>query len=204
MGYGRSEFIKVAKDLEIETIEFQHGTFSKYHLGYSYPNSKELDYFPDKFLVWNEYWQNLIEFPCKVEIYPFKYLENERKKYQLKKIKNQIIILGQGGLTDRMAKKILDNLEKFKNYKIVFKLHPEEYGKIELYKNLIQLQKRLNIEILENVDLYKYLAESEYQAGVFSTALYEGVEFECKTILFNLPGIEYMDKFIKMYKVEVL
>ena len=38
---------------------------------------------------------------------------------------------------------------------------------------------------------------SEYQLGVFSTALYEGVEFGCKTILADLPGIEYMDQFIK-------
>jgi hypothetical protein len=204
VSYGRSELIKAAKDLKIETIEFQHGTFSRYHLGYFYPNSKQLDYFPDKFLVWNIYWKNLIKFPCEVEIYPFKYLENERKKYQLRKNKNQLIVLGQGGLTDRMAEKILNNLEKFKNYKILFKLHPNEYGKVKSYKNLVKLQKKLNIEILENVDLYKYLAESEYQAGVFSTALYEGVEFGCKTILFDLPGIEYMDKFIEMYRVEVL
>jgi hypothetical protein len=115
-----------------------------------------------------------------------------------------MIILGQGGLTDRIAQKILKNIEKFKKYQILFKLHPEEYGKIESYKNLIQLQKELNIIILENVDLYKYLAQSEYQAGVFSTALYEGVEFKCKTILFNLPGIEYMDKFTEIYEVEVL
>ena len=205
--YGKAELIYLAKQNGIKTIEFQHGTFSEYHLGYSYPNRKYLDYFPDEFWVWNEYWRNLINFPISkdnVKIYPFKYLEQEKQKYNLKKIKNQMVILCQGGITDRMAKKILDNFEKFKNYDLIFKLHPEEYGKSNLYENLIKLQKIKPIKIVENIDLYKLLAQSEYQAGVFSTALYEGIEFGCKTILFNLPGIEYMDKFIDMYKVEVI
>ena len=63
-----------------------------------------------------------------------------------------------------------------------------------------RLQKKYNVSIVTNVDLYEYLAKSEYQAGVFSTALYEGVEFNCKTILLKLPGIEYMDQFIKINK----
>ena len=167
----------------------------------------KLDYFPDEFWVWNEYWKNLIKFPISqknIKIHSFKYLEEEKRKYNLQKIENQMVILCQGGLTDRIAKKILDNIEKFKNYKLIFKLHPEEYGKSHLYNNLVELQKLLDIEIVENVDLYKLLAQSEYQAGVFSTALYEGIEFKCKTILFDLPGIEYMDKFIEMYGVEVI
>jgi len=208
VSYGRSELIKAAKDLGIKVIEFQHGTFSKYHLGYSYPNyNGELDYFPDEFWVWNEYWKNLIDFPIKkenVKIYPFKYLELQKKNYSLQKIKNQMVVLCQGGLTDSMAKRILDNLERFKQYKLIFKLHPEEYGKSHLYKNLMQLKSQLDIEIVEDIDLYQLLAKSQYQAGVFSTALYEGIEFGCKTILFNLPGIEYMDKFIEMYGVEVI
>jgi len=207
VSYGRAELIQAAKDLNIKTIELQHGTFSQYHLGYSYPNRKSLDYFPDEFYVWNNYWKNLIELPIpneNVKIYPFKYLENEKSKYQCDKIQNQMVVLCQGGLTNRIAKKILDNIEKFNKYKIIFKLHPEEYGKSNKYENLMKLKSILNITIVENVNLYELLARSEYQAGVFSTALYEGVEFGCKTILFNLPGIEYMDKFIKMYKVEVI
>jgi len=209
VSYGRAELIKAAKDLGIRTIELQHGTFSKYHLGYSYPNYEgKLDYFPDEFWVWNEYWQNLIEFPINkenIKIYPFKYLEILKNKYKVHKKKNQVVVLGQGGLTDRMAQKILKNYKFFEDKKIIFKLHPEEYGRSNLYYNLNNLKKQhKNIEIVEDVDLYKLLAQSEYQAGVFSTALYEGVEFECKTILFNLPGIEYMDRFINIYKVIVL
>ena len=207
VSYGRAELIKAAKDLNIKTIELQHGNFTKYHPGYSYLNRDSLDYFSNEFWVWNEYWKNLMSFSIpqnNIKIYPFKYLEEEKNKYNLTKNKNQILILGQGGISDRMAKKILDNANIFKNFKIIFKLHPNEYGKVSQYKNLLELKKKKDITIVENVDMYDLLAKSEYQAGVYSTALYEGVEFGCKTILFDLPGVEYMDKFIEMYEVEVI
>ena len=203
VGYSKPEVIKAAKDLGIKVIEFQHGIFSKYHLGYSYPNHKQkLDYFPDEFWVWNNYWKNLIKFPISeenIKIYSFKYLDELKKKYKgIKKKKNQLIVLGQDGLTDKMAKKILDNINFFDKFDIIFKLHPKEYNNNNLYQNLSKLQNIKKIKIIKEVNLYQLLAESEYQAGVFSTALYEGIEFKCKTILFNLAGIEYMDKFIKM------
>ena len=207
VSYGKAELIKVAKELNIPVIELQHGTFSKYHLGYSFPQHKNLDYFPDQFWVWNEYWQNLIKLPIakeNIKVFPFQYMEKLKLKYKLQKIKNQLVVLGQGGVTDNIAKKIINHLEYFNKFNIVLKLHPEEYGKSHLYQNLQKLRKLHKIDILEDVDLYQLLAESEYQAGVFSTALYEGVEFGCKTILFNLPGIEYMEKFIENYQVEIV
>ena len=67
------------------------------------------------------------------------------------------------------------------------------------YKKLDYLEKKHNVKVVTDINLYKQLANSEFQAGVFSTALYEGIEFNCKTILLDLPGIEYMDSFIEKY-----
>ena len=158
VSYGRGELIKAANDLNIEIIELQHGTFSKYHLGYSFPNNNNNTYFPTKFYVWNKYWKNLINLPIH-----------------------------------------LDNNAFFQKFNITFKLHHNEYHMISSYKNLIYIQKKFNAKLVTNINLYEYLAKSEYQAGVFSTSLYEGVEFNCKTILLDVPGIEYMDKFIENY-----
>jgi hypothetical protein len=203
ISYGRGELIKAAKDLGIEVIELQHGTFSKYHLGYSFPEKVNTQYFPDKFYVWNDYWRTLINLPIpldKVIIFPFQYLEIEKKKYMhVKKEESSLIIFSQGGITEKIVEKIIENITYFQKFKIIFKLHPNEYHMISKYKNLIYLQKKYNIKVVTNINLYEYLAKSEYQAGVFSTALYEGVEFNCKTILLDLPGIEYMDKFITKY-----
>ena len=203
VSYGRGELIRAANDLNIEIIELQHGTFSKYHLGYSFPNGNNKAYLPTKFYVWNKYWKDLINFPIPKEniiLFPFQYLETEKKKYNtLIKKENSLIVFGQGGITESIADKIISNINYFKKYNIIFKLHPNEYHMISKYKNLAYLKNKYNITVVTNIDLYKTLATSDYQAGVFSTVLYEGIAFNCKTILLDLPGIEYMEKFIKKY-----
>ena len=203
VSYGRGELIKAANDLNIEIIELQHGTFSKYHLGYSFPNGNNKAYLPTKFYVWNKYWKDLINLPIPIEniiLSPFKYLEIEKKKYdRIKKEKDSLLILSQGGITESILSKIIENITYFQKFNITFKRHPNEYHMMSEYKNLIYLQKKHNVKVVSNIDLYEYLAKSEYQAGVFSTSLYEGVEFNCKTILLDVPGIEYMDKFIENY-----
>ena len=206
-GYG--SLIKAAKELYIEVLEFQHGNFSKYHFGYYFgEDKKDLDYFPDKFLVWNEYWKSLINFPIKDEniiIRKFDYLEYRKNLYShIKKNKNQALVLSQGVLGDRIAKRILDNWDYFKQFDIKYKLHPGEYGRWKNYPNLIKLSRYENVEILEDADLYDLFSSSEYQIGVYSTALSEGVEFGCKTILLDLLGIEEMYKFVEIYEVKII
>ncbi len=208
VSYDKGDFIKAAKDVDVETIEFQHGTFSKYHLGYYFPLlTEKLEYFPDKFYVWSDYWKNIIEFPISknnVIVYGFPYLQEMKNRYKnISKKKGLMVILSQGALGEQIAKKICDNWDFFKDYSIKYKLHPGEYGRWKTYPSLVKLLNKRNVEILEEVDIYKLFAEAEYQVGVFSTALYEGIEFGCKTILLDLPGIEYMDYFIKKYKPKI-
>ena len=204
VSYGKGELIKAAKELNIKVIELQHGTFSKYHLGYSFPNTKNNTYFPDELYVWNSYWKNIIKLPINkdnVIIHPFKYLNNEKEKYLLNpKNKNSLIIFGQGGITDKIAERIIQRIDTIKKYDVTFKLHPNEYHMLNRYDKLNYLKEKYNFKIVTDINIYEYLSLSEYQGGVFSTVLYEGLEFNCKTILFNLPGIEYMDEFIKKYK----
>ncbi len=204
VAYGRAEMIYAAKKAGVEVVELQHGTFSKYHLGYSYPDVFRLpEYMPDTFWVWNRFWEEMIS-SCnpgmKIEIYPFRFMEEEKKKYRrYMKKKDTLLVLSQSGHTEAIAKKIKENSAFFQKYKIYFKMHPSEYGRSNTYPTLQTLVDYGMVEIVEESDLYRLFAVSEYQAGVFSTALYEGVEFDCKTILFDLPGIEYMDLFIKKH-----
>tara|TARA_B100001758_G_scaffold126664_1_gene108956 strand:+ start:3460 stop:4758 length:1299 start_codon:yes stop_codon:yes gene_type:complete len=204
VSYGKGELIKAANDLNIKIIELQHGTFSKYHLGYSFPGKSNKLYLPTKFYVWNKFWKKLINLSMpksNIIIHPFKHIENEKQKYNyLKKKKNSLIVFGQGGITENIANKIINNISYFKRFNIIFKLHPNEYHMRTKYENLKHLEKMQNIKVVTNIDLYKELALSEFQAGVFSTVLYEGVEFNCKTILLELSGIEYMEKFIEQHK----
>lgn len=210
VAYNYAPIIKAAKHNNIKVKEFQHGVISKYHLGYSYPSLKnKLHYFPDKLLIWSAMWRKAAEYPISDEdiiVSSFKYLERTKNKYKsLNKINNQYLILSQTAISDKICKKILKNKEFFYNKKIIYKLHPFEFDIWEDNKWLLKLRNALDVEIIgEQRSLYELMATSEYQVGVFSTALYEGVEFGCKTILLNVDGIEYMESFINMYNVQVL
>lgn len=210
VSYGQSDIIKAAKNNNIEVIELQHGTFSKYHLGYSFPDrEKILDYFPDKFYVWNKYWKNLIKLPIDDEyvvIDKFRYLEKQKLKFKhLSKNQNQIVVLSQGAIGNAIAEKFLEHFYRFENYTIKYKLHPGEFDRWKNYPALKELSKFNNVEVLKSeIPLYELFATSSIQVGVFSTALYEGVEFGCETILLNISGIEYMEQFINNIDVKIL
>lgn len=208
VGYGYFHFVKAAKDLGIEVIELQHGTFSKYHLGYSYPISKpDTAYLPDQFYVWSDFWKNCNVLPIpedRIKVYSFRHGMEKLQKYGKVEKKKQITIISQGVIGKDLAKKVPQILKEYPGYKVNFKLHPGEFGRWKEYPRLNELVKLQKVTVLEDVDLYKLLAESEYQAGVFSTAIFEGIDLGCKTILFSLPGIEYMDELIDAGKVDVI
>jgi len=209
VGYAYGDAIKAAKDLGIETVEIQHGTFSKYHLGYSFPGRvKDLDYFPDKFMAWGEYWKKLNVIPLSeknIIISGFTHFNNLRERYtDVVRNPRQILILSQGALGPQIADNILEQIESLISYPIVYKLHPGEYSRWQEYTSLVKLSKYPNVSIVKDEDLYRLFAESAFQIGVFSTALYEGLGFDCRTILLELPGIEYMRDLIETETVETL
>ncbi len=205
VSYAYPSLVRAAKDLDIEVTELQHGAFSKYHLGYSYNCIRDVDYFPDKFLAWNEFWRNIAALPLKKEdigIYPFRFQVAEVEKYRkIPKIRNQVVVISQGPIADKMCKIILDNFDFFQDKSIKYKLHP---GELKSYKDsyfVTQLLLKENVDLVIDDNLYELFASSEYQVGVYSTALYEGLEFGLKTILCNTMFVEYMEELIDLDKV---
>jgi len=211
VAYENQAMIAAAKNNGIEVIELQHGTISNYHLGYNYPNpnDKDLEYFPDKILSFGEYWKTIANYPIDYEniiSLGFPYLDENIESYiGSGKNKNQILFISQGVigkyLSDfaySLAKQLENSKEKGK-YEIIYKLHPGEYSNWEnTYKNLKKVNELPNFTVIDNskISLYKLFSKSEYQVGVFSTAIYEGLLFNCKTFLVDLPGVEYMDSLI--------
>lgn len=195
--------IAAAKELNIEVIEFQHGVITPYHIGYNYPlGTKEVDYFPNKLLTFGEYWNKAASFPenAEIEVYGFPYL-NTRYNYYKKEVKNkkQILFLSQGTIGEKLSKLAYEISKRLPDYKIIYKLHPGEYTRWKsIYPDLLKASSLNNFKVIEDnkTDLYYFFAKSEFQVGVYSTAIFEGLTFECKTLLYNLPGIEYMDDLI--------
>ena len=81
------------------------------------------------------------------------------------------------------------------DYHIVFKLHPRDCVN---WQNRYPWLVDANIEVIDDAEtsLYKLMAESEIQVGVYSTAIFEGLAFDLETYLIDWPGIENIEPLI--------
>ena len=194
VSYYNMPLIFAAKNLNIEVIEMQHGIISKYHLGYHYPYY-ESDFFPEYLFTFSKFWNKSASYPSpniKNVGNNFLYVKNKKSKKQ----KNTILIISQATIGVKLENFILKNMKFFKNYKIYFKLHPNEFDNYKLkYEKLINLKNV--IIVLNEFNINELQNFCEYQIGIYSTAIYEGIERNCKTLLLNEIGVEYMEQLLK-------
>ena len=206
VGYENQAIIGAAKDLGIEVIELQHGTITDYHLGYSYPpktrSKGDIAYYPDKILTFGEYWINEENSPISKEnIIPigFSYFESQSKEFMnLEAISNQVLFISQGVIGKDLSKIAYEFARKMPDYSVIYKLHPGEY---ETWRENYPLLTNdlINFKVIDNsqIPLYELFARSNFQVGAFSTAIYEGLMFDCKTFIVNISGVEYVSDLIK-------
>ncbi len=195
--------ISAAKKANTKIIELQHGVITKYHLGYSYPECKPIPYAPDELWLFGEYWLDTVQLPTNMDtkIYGFNYF----KQYKLKvgkKIKNQILFTSEGPIGKKLFKIAIKVAKLAPEQTVLFKLHPSEL--ISDYQKILNSEpsRTSNFSIVgTEQNTYDLMLSSEYQAGVSSTTLFEGLCLGNKIILVNLPGTEYMDALIEKYSI---
>ena len=194
VSYYNMPLVFAAKNLGMEVIEMQHGVISQYHLGYHYPYYKT-NFFPDKLYLFSDFWKESATYPkSNIETVGNSFLYTEKEK--VLKEKDTILIVSQTTIADKLKAFLLYNIDKLDGYKIYFKLHPNEfnnyernYQKLLEYENISIVTKQYTIHELQNF--------CEYQIGIYSTGIYEGIERQCKTLLLNDTGIEYMEQILK-------
>lgn len=204
VSYGNEPLTAAAKRNHVKTIEIQHGVITKYHLGYSYPGKNtKLDYFPDELYCFGDYWKNKVPYPIdkkNIVSYGFPFLKRKVETYKkIPKKEKQILFISQGTIGEELSKIMYKLALDMPEYEFIYKLHPGEYDRWRMeYKDLLKAEQLPNVTVVDNnkKDLHQYFAESEFQVGVNSTAIFEGLAFHCKTILIDLPGIEYMEDLI--------
>jgi len=208
VSYENLSIVAAAKSLGIEVIELQHGTITDYHLGYSYPEKTrlngEIPYFPDKILTFGDYWINDETCPISKEnIIPigFSYFEYQSRDYiDMDPIENQVLFISQGVIGKYLSQIAFEFAKSQKDFKIIYKLHPGEYATWrENYPELVEASTFANFEVIDSseIPLYELMAKSNYQVGAFSTAIYEGLMFNCKTFIVDVPGTEYLNDLIE-------
>jgi hypothetical protein len=197
VGYGKEALIAAAKELFIPTVEIQHGTISRYHMAYSFPNGNSKHFFSDYFFTFGNFWKSVAKFPIdhnRIKTFGYPYLSHSLKKYTNNTKKNLIVFISQGSIGKELSKFAL-KLRKIipPHIEIIYKLHPGEYDR---WKKEYPWLQNNNISIIDSQhpDLYTLLSSALCQIGVYSTAIYEGLAFGCQTFLVDLPGIANMDQ----------
>ena len=201
-----------AKSLAIPTIEMQHGTFSPYHLGYHFPHLDHHPYFCDYFFSFGPFWHAMADLPLpdeKIMTFGFPHLSEQLTKLntnaEVSSVKgssqsNSVLFLSQGVIGEGLAKYAVACSQAQLPWHLRYKLHPSEYNTWRSDYPLLAEQSDAGlIEVIDHhrLNLYDLMRKAQYQVGVFSTAVYEGMALGCQTLLIDLPGLEYMNALIE-------
>ncbi len=202
VSYGRQmeTLIEVCKSENIPVVELQHGIIDSDHLGYSYPEDINKHTFPDYVFTFGDFWGDNINYPIKKERvisigYP--YLEQKLEELEINTKKHQIVFISQGPVGKELSKFAVDVSEKLDDkYQIIYKLHPNEY---DWWQKSYPWLKRSQMTVIDdsNRSLYSLFTESGIQVGVYSTAIYEGINFGLDTYIIDLPGSDRLDPLIE-------
>ena len=190
--------IKAARFSGIRIYEYQHGAISKYHIAYNYFKMHD-EYLPDYFLFFGDYWKNTIVFPEKERILVTGSLALEEKtnwykrNNAKKKVTKGIAFISQGPFTNLLypfAEKLVELFEDERiDYRVYYKLHPNEVKTWDLFHKNYN-DKRI---IMETGDYYDLMSKIDYQIGINSTALFEGVAFNISTLIIDCDYLEESD-----------
>jgi len=198
--YGKENFIEACKTKNIPVVELQHGVITKFNTGYSFESEKAKKVmFPDYLFLFGDYWKNSLKYPIKPEnifITGYPELETQKKKYEAVEKKKQLVFISQRTIGKLLSKFAVELSKTELDYKIIYKLHPSECS---TWKKDLPWLVESSIEVIDYAtkDLFEIFAESSIQVGVYSTAIFEGLNFGLKTFLVDLPGIDYMQQLIE-------
>jgi hypothetical protein len=206
VSYFQAPLVLAASTLQIPTVELQHGVIASEHLGYSMSIGMKKRTFPDYLLLFGNYWKQSVDNmplpPERLIVFGYPYFERVSKKNSsMTRMKNNIVLISQRAIGKELSQfAVRLAVLKKDSYKIFFKLHPGERNRArKIYPELYEAQRQGLLEVVDTDTpaLYTLFAQSYWQIGVYSTALFEGIALGCQTILVDLPGIEYMEPLVK-------
>ncbi len=196
VSYGKETLVEAAREREIPVVELQHGVIHPHHMGYAFPGAKKRA-FPDWLLSFGEFWRCAAPYPIppeRVRSVGYPYFDAERAGQRGVRRGEQILFLSQRSIGAPLARLAVE-LARRQPRPVVFKLHPEEYRDWRTrYPGLAASGVRVIDSDAE--PLYRLLAESSAQVGVYSTALYEGLGFGLDTFIAELPGADAMRRLV--------
>lgn len=190
---------EICKRKKIPTIELQHGNMSE-HMAYQYSVEEGIAQFPDKFFVFSDYWKKQIHVPIKSDnliVTGYPYFEEKSKEAKIIQEYNDgkinILFISQGTIGEKLSRLACDlaDLLDADKYRVLYKLHPGEYA---IWESRYSYLKNKNIIVISGSEysLYDYFNTCKIQVGVYSTALYEGLDFGLDTFIHEVEMAGHM------------
>ena len=198
---------EAAKEMNIPVFELQHGLMGNSHIAYNFSEKRDIKCFPDKIMVFGEYWRRVTRFPIDDKnIIPvgYPYIEYMKKIYgQAKTHTNNILFISQKTIGKELSRLAVSVAKKIKEenmpYKVIYKLHPSEVPDWkEALTELYCCRDIIEVASDSSESIYKYFSEAVIQVGVYSTAIYEGMAFGLKTFIYNTEGCKYVRDLYEM------
>ncbi|MCU4974989.1 hypothetical protein OB955_19945 [Halobacteria archaeon AArc-m2/3/4] len=182
----RSTLIESAQERNIPVIELQHGVDSvnKTEISYPYGVNGTLT-FPDIYFSWGYKWAERPDFPIddvRIVGWPFldcmKTMRNQRKSTGTKRI----LIMSQPTNIDMLID-IATTIKNESEFEVTYRLHPK--NRANWKSNFPELDNS-DIEVDDgNISLYDQFGRVDYQLGTTSTALFEGLQFNLPTLVYE-------------------
>ena len=171
-----------ANDLNIKSIELQHGQINLFNILYSYSNEidySHLNYFPKVLFTYSEYW-NKTNYPVAEKISMG--LENNMNSKNVK-TSNDVAFIFASMYTETLLIFVKELAPKFE-HKIYIKLHPNQKNEIQYIKQELKDNKNIEIIFIEKtMDEIFSLVSSIIL--IQSTTIYEALQKEKKVFLYK-------------------
>lgn len=194
----------VAKKRGIPVIVLQHGEISTTEPTYNTQKAIRVSAYPDYFFVFSELEKNRGKFliPSSRVIpvgYPEldEYIKNAKHK-ESKREKKEILIIS---CVDEKLLKFTNELANRidgTRYRIIYKLHPVEYGNWKGAYGQYLLHPNIEVAGEKNKVIYDYFMNAEWVIGMQSTCLYEATTFNVKIAIIDSSFKEDYDEFFKL------
>lgn len=196
--YGLRHFatVKAAKDLGIITAELQHGSIAPWHIDYNFTDLKNsIRYFPDYIFTFGEYWNGAFKNPVQSQKVAVGYAYMDYIYGQQEEMTRELdTIVFYSSKEIKFAEFVGRFADLIRNtkYKIIFKYHPTECGKV----NYTCLHKQ-NIQVIDKVEeVHMYLSKYEHHVSIGSTVLFEAAMRGASIYVLDEPGKEFVEDLL--------
>ena len=199
----------LGKERGIPTAEYAHGFAFPTLTPMQFNPEDNSQVLPDHELIYSRTQEAIVHLPSQVKMHTvgFPFFEREREKYKSKypKEKNTICFISterEGIHISKIAAELADKVGD--KYRIIYKLHPKEFG---FYKERYPWLLDKKVDIIDTLDnhIFRYLAESNITISTVSASVWESIGFGCGTILLDIGETgRNMEYLINGYGVPIV